>query len=401
MLLLVQFLLEVVIVYVSIVSWWAVLVKFVMAGRDVKTAIMKIVRGRAGSKRRRTPAIRRRFIVPTSRSATSEEDGTQMERVSHRRKITLNRKASEHPEKLNLMRNFCLTTVKLGVAGLVKEFMEIKATSTPIAKLSKVAFDKNKDKNRYKDVFCIDGTRVVLQYPPGGNDYIHANYVGVRNNKRRFICTQAPKENTVADFWRMVWQEKSKAIIMLCNIMECGKKKCEQYWPPIVDDTMNFGELTIKNVKMVEVEKIISVTRLNLSDGSYDLDVEHIAWRSWPDRGVPENFLACFRLLQRVKDVECIVVHCSAGIGRTGTIVGLEVANQMFDHGEKVSMREIVQEMRKQRHGSVQTDIQYVYMHRCIVGLSENKKAVKRSEVHGFMQQFDQFAKARGAVGAR
>ncbi|VDM27241.1 unnamed protein product [Toxocara canis] len=217
------------------------------------------------------------------------------------------------------------------------------------------------------DVFCIDETRVVLNYPPGQNDYIHANYVAVRNNKKRFICTQA-------NFWRMVWQEKSKAVIMLCSIMECGKKKCEQYWPAATGETMNFGKLCIKNIKIIEVEKIMSVTKLNITDGSGELEVEHIAWTTWPDRGVPENFLACFRLLQRVKDVECIVIHCSAGIGRTGTIVGLEVANQMFDHGEKVSMREIVQEMRKQRHGSVQTDIQYVYMHRCIIGLSENKK---------------------------
>ncbi|VDK58975.1 unnamed protein product [Anisakis simplex] len=326
-----------------------------------------------------------------------------MERPSLKHNLRMNRKTIEHPMKAQNMREFCLHTVEMGVAGLIKEFYEIKATSVPTVKLSKVAFDKNKDKNRYKDVFCIDGTRVKLTYPNDENDYIHANYVAVRENKKRFICTQAPKDNTVEDFWRMVWQEKSKAIIMLCNITECGKKKCEQYWPMNLQDTMNFGKLNIKNTKIIELEKIISVTKLVVTeaDESSQLEVEHIAWTSWPDRGVPENYLACYRLLQRVKDMNCIIVHCSAGIGRTGTIVSLEIANQMFDHGEKVSMRDIVKEMRLQRHGSVQTDIQYVYVHRCIIALSENKKVIKRSEVLPFLLQFDQLAKARGGAGAK
>ncbi|VDM29904.1 unnamed protein product [Toxocara canis] len=122
---------------------------------------------------------------------------------------------------------------------MVKEFMDIKKSCPPPAQLKKTAFDKNTDKNRYKDVYCTDDTRVVLSYPEGGNDYIHANWVDIGESKHRFICTQAPKANTVADFWRMVWQEKSKAIVMLCNIMECGKKKCEQYWPDKKDETVS------------------------------------------------------------------------------------------------------------------------------------------------------------------
>ncbi|EJW74576.1 hypothetical protein WUBG_14516 [Wuchereria bancrofti] len=107
----------------------------------------------------------------------------------------------------------------------MKEFKEIRESSIPPSQLVKTAFDKNPDKNRYRDVFCVDETRVVLNYPPKTtNDYIHANWVDVVSMKQRFICTQAPKENTVEDFWRMVWQESCRSIIMLCNIMECGKK---------------------------------------------------------------------------------------------------------------------------------------------------------------------------------
>ncbi|KHN72487.1 Receptor-type tyrosine-protein phosphatase C [Toxocara canis] len=141
---------------------------------------------------------------------------------------------------------------------------------------------------------------------------------------------------------------------------------------------------------------MLTVSHLEVSDGTDVLTVEHIAWNNWPDRGVPENYLACFRLLARLKSFTHIIVHCSAGIGRTGTVVGLEMALQTFTAGEKLSMVDVVKELRRQRPGSVQTDVQYVYMHRCIIGLSENKKAVKREEMTSFMEQFDQLLKIRG-----
>uniref|UniRef100_A0A0M3I258 Protein-tyrosine phosphatase n=2 Tax=Ascaris TaxID=6251 RepID=A0A0M3I258_ASCLU len=341
-------------------------------------------------------SIRRRRGA--TNATITEEDGTQMERNDRtRRKRGGTIRKGDSPEMIEQMRAFCLATVRCGVQGLVKEFMDIKKSSPPPAQLKKTAFDKNTDKNRYKDVYCTDDTRVVLSYPPGGNDYIHANWVDIREAKHRFICTQAPKPNTVADFWRMVWQEKSRAIVMLCNIMECGKKKCEQYWPANVDETQTYGTLTVKNVKVVQAEKMLTVSYLEVSDGSeVPLVVEHMAWNNWPDRGVPENYLACFRLLARLKSFTHIIVHCSAGIGRTGTVVGLEMALQIFTAGEKLSMVDVVKELRKQRPGSVQTDVQYVYMHRCIIGLSENKKAVKREEMTPFMEQFDQLLKIRG-----
>ncbi|VDM47446.1 unnamed protein product [Toxocara canis] len=348
--------------------------------------------------RRMTLRIRHHAI--TAKQVT-EEDGTQIERSDHtRQKKGGTIRKGDSPQMIEQMREFCLAAAKCGVQGLVKEFMEIKKSSPAPAQMKKTAFDKNADKNRYKDVYCTDDTRVVLSYPPGAdNDYIHANWVDIREAKHRFICTQAPKANTLVDFWRMVWQEKSKAIVMLCNIMECGKKKCEQYWPANVDETQTYGSLTVKNVKIVQAEKMLTVSHLVISDGSDPpLAVEHIFWNNWPDRGVPENYLACFRLLARLKPYTHIIVHCSAGIGRTGTVVGLEMALQAFMAGEKVSMVDIVKELRRQRPGSVQTDVQYVYMHRCIIGLSENKKAVKREEMTSFMEQFDQLLKIRGCI---
>ncbi|KAL6734802.1 hypothetical protein Aduo_005302 [Ancylostoma duodenale] len=127
--------------------------------------------------------------------------------------------------------------LNIGVRGLIKEFITMRSQTQPIGNKPKVAFDANPQKNRYKDVFCTDETRVVLSWPPGKNDYIHANWVSGSDVPKKFICTQAPTKNTVEDFWRMIWQEQCKSIVMLCNIMECGKKKCEQYWPEMSKPT--------------------------------------------------------------------------------------------------------------------------------------------------------------------
>ncbi|VDL67914.1 unnamed protein product [Nippostrongylus brasiliensis] len=111
----------------------------------------------------------------------------------------------------------------------------------------KTAWEANMEKNRYREVFCIDATRVVLNWPPGMSDYINANWVDSVDKQKKFICTQAPTNKTLDDFWRMIWQEKCKSIVMLCNIMECGKQKCEQYWPLTADspvsDRLNIQKL--------------------------------------------------------------------------------------------------------------------------------------------------------------
>ncbi|GMT14514.1 hypothetical protein PFISCL1PPCAC_5811, partial [Pristionchus fissidentatus] len=115
---------------------------------------------------------------------------------------------------------------------------------------------------------------------------IHANWVDVPD-KRRYICTQGPITATIDDFWRMIWQEKCKSIVMLCNIVECGKKKCEQYWPETGE--ASYGALQVKVTAKAEFEKLITVTNLTVTDGSDSLELEHIIWNNWPDKGVPAD----------------------------------------------------------------------------------------------------------------
>ncbi|VDK88533.1 unnamed protein product [Litomosoides sigmodontis] len=364
--------------------------------RFVETTIQIEYSKRQMGKKR---SIRRRS-VRSARKELADEDGTQMERDSRpgRRRFAALRKGPQNQDTIIQMKNFCTTTVATGVQGLMKEFNEIRASSIPPSQLVKTAFDKNPDKNRYKDVFCVDETRVVLNYPPETNDYIHANWVNVVSTKKRFICTQAPKENTVEDFWRMIWQESCRSIVMLCNIMECGKKKCEQYWPAEEGESKEYGTLKVTCNRVIQEEKMLTISNLVITNGSKKLILEHIAWNDWPDRGVPNNFLAPFRLLQRIKNQIHVVIHCSAGIGRTGTVVGLDIADSMFNDGMKVTMRDVIRELRLQRHGSVQTDIQYVYIHRCILALSENRKLIKRDEIASFLNDFEILAHARGGL---
>uniref|UniRef100_A0A1I7YKE7 Protein-tyrosine phosphatase n=1 Tax=Steinernema glaseri TaxID=37863 RepID=A0A1I7YKE7_9BILA len=233
-------------------------------------------------------------------------------------------------------------------------------------------------------------------WPPGHpNDYIHANWVPVHGEKR-YICTQGPTEKTVEDFWRLVWQEKCRGIVMLCGVMELGKKKCEQYWPSQQGEQLTSGQLTIKNTKVHELEKMLVSSSLELSFQGQTHRVEHIIWNGWPDRGVPENHLACLRLVRKMAPLAPVVVHCSAGIGRTGTIVGLDMFQTNLYNGEKLSLADVVKELRVHRHGSVQTDVQFIYMHRVIFGLADNKKVVKEAEIAAFLAEYDAFIKSKG-----
>jgi len=297
-----------------------------------------------------------------------------------------------------VLRDFALQTFNTGIDGLVREFIALKVEMNgPPA--SKTAFDANHDKNRYKDVYCKDETRVVLKWPPGStNDYIHANWVTIQGEKS-FICSQGPTEKTVDDFWRMIWENKCRAVVMLCNIMEKGRKKCEIYYPekPESPPITTSSKIVIKNLGSTALEKILTVSILEVKVPSGEkFKVRHFFWNSWPDLGVPANIMACLRLLARLKSFYPVVVHCSAGVGRTGTIVGLEMCQQTIMSGEPLSILKIVKELRACRHGAVQTDIQYVYMHRVMLGLADNMKVVTQEELAPFYDAYDAFLKSRG-----
>ncbi|GMS88803.1 hypothetical protein PENTCL1PPCAC_10978, partial [Pristionchus entomophagus] len=291
--------------------------------------------------------------------------------------------------------HFVKATCATGIQGLLDEFNDIKKLTQAIGDTPKVAFDANAPKNRYKDVFCVDESRVVLKWPDGGGDYIHANWVNI-DDKRKYICTQGPIVATIDDFWRMIWQEKSKSILMLCNIVEQGKKKCEQYWP--TEGEATYGHVTVKVVKSRTWNTVMTRTTLALSDGSESLDVEHIQWNDWPDRGVPLDVHTCVTLIQLLAKLTPTTIHCSAGIGRTGTIVGLDLMMTKIRAGQKTSLKDVVIGLRAKRHGSVQMDIQYLYMHRVLLADAVKHQIVSDEDIADFVGQYEALCKQRGLM---
>lgn len=144
------------------------------------------------------------------------------------------------------------------IPGLLKQYAELKAYVPP--NNAATAFDANKGKNRYTDQPCFDHTRVRLTYNvPPEEDYINANWVEMPGLGNRFICTQGPMQNTVNDFWRLVWQEKATSIIMLCQVEEGGKPKCAQYWPPKAEEEKAYGTITVKNLEVLYITFLLPV----------------------------------------------------------------------------------------------------------------------------------------------
>ncbi|KAI6205529.1 hypothetical protein M3Y94_00802400 [Aphelenchoides besseyi] len=270
-----------------------------------------------------------------------------------------------------VMRRFATVCIAKGVDALVQEFNDLKVSCPTANQLNHATFDKHPEKNRYKDIICVEDNRVKLIWPPGTtSDYIHANLIkGLPDMDKQVICTQGPTKDTVEDFWRMIWQEKSSAIIMLCSVMENGKKKCEQYWPEKQGQTMNVANLSIQNTGVEIVGKDLKYTKLIVSGigsdgGVRKHTVNHVLWSEWPDKGVPLTSTGALRLIFRTQTFSPSVVHCSAGVGRTGTIVALECCMRVLNAGNELSVYNVVKILRSQRFLACQTDLQYLYVHR-------------------------------------
>ncbi|XP_014664861.1 PREDICTED: receptor-type tyrosine-protein phosphatase alpha-like [Priapulus caudatus] len=221
---------------------------------------------------------------------------------------------------------------------------------------------ENHYKNRYMNAIPYDNNCVTLQ--SNNNGYINASFIDGYNEPKAFIATQAPKEKTVMDFWQMVWQERAVAIIMLTNLTENGKAKCSQYWP---EDTVQIGELEVSLMAREElpdttVRTFTIVKRCQRQSASHL--VMHYHYHEWPDHGVPDDsgplvdVIAHIREDVRVKRmVGPWVVHCSAGIGRTGTFIALDSMLEQARSEYAINIFTFVQRMRKQRISMVQTQV--------------------------------------------
>lgn len=234
---------------------------------------------------------------------------------------------------------------------------------------AKVALsNENRMKNKYKNICAYDDTRVVLKRKNNQtkSDYINASFVNGYESFHRYVASQGPIKGTEEDFWEMIYQLGSQKIVMLTNLIEDGKRKCEQYWPE--NDEIQFGEM---NIRLRSIDRYADYTIRNLSvnqGGSAWKDVRQFHFTSWPDKGVPKyaSSLVHFRskvLAAPTKGKGPLVVHCSAGVGRTGTFIALDYLVSQASSVGQIDPFACVETLRLQRVNMVQTAEQYLFLH--------------------------------------
>ncbi|KAH7719864.1 protein-tyrosine phosphatase [Aphelenchoides avenae] len=283
---------------------------------------------------------------------------------------------------------------KLGIDGLRREFLEVQHYEPPNATYQK--FNENPERNRYPDIKCLDASRVVLTLNvPPETDYIHANWVRMADVDRTFIVTQGPKDNTIADFWRMAFQENVSTIIMLCQGEEGGRQKCAQYWPREKGTTTTYGGISVTNKTTAQEDRFITFTLEILPEGCSNASYAKLFQMvDWPDRGVPQSGMCVLRLIKMVQAATKVqgngpcVIHCSAGIGRSGSIIAVEAAIQRLWKGQNINVKEIVQQLRNCRVGMVQTEAQYVFVHASVLYYIQAKLPKHRDAAMTFYSMF-------------
>ncbi|XP_018418112.1 PREDICTED: receptor-type tyrosine-protein phosphatase T isoform X4 [Nanorana parkeri] len=232
--------------------------------------------------------------------------------------------------------------------------------------------DENRNKNRYGNIISYDHSRVRLQLIDGDphSDYINANYVDGYHRPRHYIATQGPMQETVKDFWRMIWQENSASVVMVTNLVEVGRVKCVRYWP---DDTEVYGDIKVALIETEPLAEYIIRTFSVQKKGSHDIrEIRQFHFTSWPDHGVPCYATGLLGFVRQVKflnppDAGPITVHCSAGAGRTGCFIAIDIMLDMAENEGVVDIFNCVRELRAQRVNMVQTEEQYVFVHDAIL----------------------------------
>ncbi|XP_043194493.1 tyrosine-protein phosphatase non-receptor type 4-like isoform X1 [Amphibalanus amphitrite] len=230
-------------------------------------------------------------------------------------------------------------------------------------------------KNRYRDISPYDCSRVVLTTAESG-DYINANYVNMEipgsGIVNRYIAAQGPLHHTTDDFWAMIWEQKCPLVVMLTTLVEQGRVKCHQYWPD-EGQSMLFGdfEVTTASEEVTENFAFREITIISQETGE-ERHISHMQYVSWPDHGVPEQPADFVQFVQRVRSaraglVEPTVVHCSAGIGRTGVLILMETAMCLIEANQPVYPLELVRTMRRQRAMMIQTTSQFEFVCEAVV----------------------------------
>ncbi|KAL0967367.1 hypothetical protein UPYG_G00251340 [Umbra pygmaea] len=266
-------------------------------------------------------------------------------------------------QHINLMK----TSDSYGFKEEYESFFEGQSASWDVAKK-----ETNRTKNRYGNIIAYDHSRVILQpmEDDPSSDYINANYIDGYQRPSHYIATQGPVHETVYDFWRMVWQEQSACIVMVTNLVEVGRVKCYKYWP---DDAEVYGDFKVTFVEVEPLaEYVVRTFTLERRGFNEMREVKQFHFTGWPDHGVPYHATGLLSFIRRVKisnppSAGPIVVHCSAGAGRTGCYIVIDIMLDMAEREGVVDIYNCVKALRSRRINMVQTEEQYIFIHDAIL----------------------------------
>ncbi|XP_042222169.1 tyrosine-protein phosphatase 69D-like isoform X2 [Homarus americanus] len=235
---------------------------------------------------------------------------------------------------------------------------------------------ENAPKNRYPDIKAYDQTRVKLTQLNGAieTDYINANYVLGYKERKKFVCAQGPMDTTVDDFWRMIIEQGCGVCVMLTNLEETGKIKCVKYWPE-AGQPKTFGNITVYLVKeKAYSDFMVRTLRAEWGEGEeqHTHEVRQYHYLLWKDFVAPEHPTGVLSFLRRINEAYShdqgpLLIHCSAGVGRTGTLVALDSLVMELDEEGHASIFNLICDLRHQRNFLVQSLKQYVFIHRALM----------------------------------
>ncbi|XP_028306525.1 phosphatidylinositol phosphatase PTPRQ isoform X2 [Gouania willdenowi] len=262
-------------------------------------------------------------------------------------------------------------------AKFQEEFSELPKLLQDLA-TSDADLPWNKSKNRFPNIKPYNNNRVKLLSEPGtvGSDYINASFVSGYLCPNEFIATQGPLPGTVADFWRMIWETGTHTIAMLTQCYEKGRIRCHKYWPEDNKPMSVFSDILISKVSE-EVLPDWTVRTLKVEKHGHYILVRHFNYTSWPEHGVPESCSTLIKFVRAVRahrhDNNTIVVHCSAGVGRTGVFIAIDHLIQHVRDHDFVDVYGLVAELRSERMCMVQNLAQYIFLHQSTLELLNNK----------------------------
>lgn len=282
------------------------------------------------------------------------------------------------------------------------EFSELEqlADDTIQRRISYSTLPVNRRRNRYQDVIPFDATRVVLEKPlsieSNGelSNYINASLISDLSGQVHspfYIAAQGPSQETMNLFWEMIWQQNVRVIVMLTNLIEgigFHSSKCSQYWPDLVGNTRRFHDITVQLYDCQDAPDYL-VRKFDVSRNEITRSVIHVQCTSWPDRCAPKNASVLLQLIDVVRALASQygkndrdnpktgpwLVHCSAGVGRTGTFIALDQVMRMYDDPmqSEIDVFNAVYQLRKERRYLVQTLSQYTYLYKCLYEHAQKK----------------------------